>query len=283
MSSEPRPKKKRSVTEDSRRGEDAGADYHGRSPRRRRNSWLAFAVVVVVVWVVGSSESWLPAGLTEECAVTLLGGEVCGDDLLAFCQKSYDPEINADVCDGVLSDAGTSGPEVLAGRRATSRERHRRAVALARTRVGIGQPRRLGDVVYTVRSARWVSQLQGSLDEVILPQAGRRFFVARVSYKNVGRTPLDLLCGGATNFRLLDSRSRVFSTDEEAMIEHELNDEACVRKAQPGDLDTAAVVFQVSDAVTPVDLLIGRRSGPPPPGAEPYLAIPVKSAGENTG
>jgi hypothetical protein len=69
---------------------------------------IGIAIVFSTVTDTGVS----PIGETETCATTLLGGqELCGEELVAFCQDRYDPEINGDVCGPVLRDAGYSPEE----------------------------------------------------------------------------------------------------------------------------------------------------------------------------
>jgi hypothetical protein len=73
--------------------------------------WSQRAVVGVIICAAaglagGCSEvDELAAG--EPCATTLLGGqEICGEELVAFCKANYAPDVNGEVCETVLADAG---------------------------------------------------------------------------------------------------------------------------------------------------------------------------------
>lgn len=251
-----------------------------------RTRWvmLAVAVCAIALWWTGSLDRPLSSvGLNSEtCAQNLFGATICGDDLVAFCKDSYDPDINADVCDEVLRDAGSSPAEVLAGQRATDRARARRAQDAtlearfnARIKTGMRQSAALGDLTYRVVRARRASRTSGSTG-AILPRAGNQLVIADITYRNDGSAPVDLLCGGGSNFRLVDVHGRSFSTDSDAMFDAPRNDETCARDLQPGELEDATLIFQVPRSTQPADVLIGQPDDPPPGGTERYLVVNIR-------
>lgn len=69
-------------------------------PMRRRAPIVGFVLAAAALATAGCSSS------EQTCARTLLAGEICGDDLVLFCEQNYDKDTNADVCDQVLRDDG---------------------------------------------------------------------------------------------------------------------------------------------------------------------------------
>ncbi len=178
--------------------------------------------------------------VTENCAETLFGRELCGDELVAFCKERYDRQINADTCDPVLRDAGIDPEEMLAERRRRRAERRRARIEAARIPAKLGEPGRVAGVEYVVQSVTEVSSLAGAYGTVIEPRGGNKLVIVNLIYRNVGRKPTDLFCGGAPGFALIDVQGRQFSPDDEAMFESIANEEACAEELQPGSEDDAS-------------------------------------------
>jgi hypothetical protein len=189
--------------------------------------------------------------LTENCAETLLEGELCGDELVEFCTERYDRQINADTCDPVLRDAGIDPEEMLAERRRRRAERKLARIEAARVPVRIGEAGRVGGLEYVVENVTEASSLDGAYGTVLEPKGGNKLVVANLIYRNVGTKPADLLCGGASGFALIDELDRQFSVDDEAMFESILNDEACSEELQPGSEEDAQVIFDIGADVEP--------------------------------
>lgn len=62
-------------------------------------------VLLVLLYTIGALDEPLSSvGLNKgTCAENAFGNKMCGDELKEFCKESYNPELNADTCDEVLS------------------------------------------------------------------------------------------------------------------------------------------------------------------------------------
>jgi hypothetical protein len=77
-------------------------------PARSAHRRILTAVVLLGVgWFSGAFDRQLAeVGLNRHtCVDPLIGGTLCGDDLVAFCRERYDPQINDEVCGPVRRDA----------------------------------------------------------------------------------------------------------------------------------------------------------------------------------
>lgn len=83
------------------------------------------------------------ASSDEQCA-TLITGEVhCGDDLVRWCVRNYDPQINANICRATLRDAGYE-PRTIARRNAQREEEQITGIKTEDTRPKRGN---VGDIL----------------------------------------------------------------------------------------------------------------------------------------
>lgn len=224
-----------------------------------------------VVWGTGVLDKQLVgAGLNyQTCAENFAGKTMCGDQLVAFCRDSYDPEVNGEVCEPVLSDAGVDPQQLLDDR--AHALRHRRAVALraARTDATIGQESSDDGIAFTVRAVTTADVLPGAY-EVTTPKDGRRFVVVDLTYRNDTGAPVDILCGG-DGLALLDDAGRQFAADTDAMIGLSENQDVCGGASQPGGSTRATVVFEIPASVAPAQLLLWDSEKPGPAESGTFL------------
>ncbi len=264
---------------------------------------LAAGAVVasaVAVWLTGALDRPLAnIGLNNRtCIEPLLGDPLCGDDAVAFCRDRYNPDINADVCGDVLREAGVdvaaverrqaeqereerAALEERLERDAREQERQDREDALAKQEAArndgeVGQRTRVNDVAFTVNAFETAQSIPGSLGPIAARQ-GRKLVVARFTYENIGEEPLDLLCGGR-GFRLVDDKGRRFTVSDDNFEAAE-NEEACGGGIQPGETDDAAAVFEVQEAVAPVEVVLWNDQEGTPEDGVPHLAVPAVDHG----
>ena len=243
-----------------------------------------FATATTLLLVAASG-----CGVGEgDCAETAFGREMCGDELVRFCEERYNPRLNSDTCDPVLREAGIDPEEVLAGqrqqerdRRRAARERREQAELDARQNIDLGVPTRDNGIVFTVDAVREGRTIDGAYDEVVESRPGRKFVIAELTYKNAGREPVDLLCSasaGGDGFALIDRAGRTFSVADEAMFSAAENEEACGRETQPGETEDALVVFEVPAAVRPSELLVWNPAAKGPEDGGSHLSLLVAAS-----
>ncbi len=256
----------------------------------RRNWLIAAGLCIVALYATGFLDKPLSSvGLnTEPCAERLIGGKLCGAELVAFCRESYDPEINEDTCGQVLRDEGVDTAALAREREEAEREEIARverefeeeekrkaaeAEKAARREGKLERPSAIEGITFTVERIGPSASVEGSYS-TLSPAKGKQFVVAPLEYKNTGDGPLDLLCGGS-GFRLIDDAGRKFRPDAEAMLEAAANSEACSGGVQPGDAEDAIVIFEVARTVRPVQLVLwNSEQGNPEDGVE-HLVIPT--------
>lgn len=219
-------------------------------------------------------------GLNQEtCIENVFGGKRCGDDAVRFCRKRYDRDLNGDVCDDVLTEAGIDPEKMLAERRKRARAAARRRVERNRTAVQLGERGTDDGVSFTVTALERRESIDGAYEHAA-PKAGNIFIVAKLTYTNSGSKPIDLLCSmtaGSDGALLFDSRNRQFGTDGEATGVASANEEACGDNVQPGDTEDAELVFDVSSSIRPKGLVLWNPEKAGPEDGGTFLAIPTPS------
>jgi len=169
---------------------------------------------LALAWFSGALDEPLSSvGLNSEtCIENAFGVKTCGEDAVRFCRKQYDRELNGDVCDDVLSEAGIDPKKMLAERRQRARAAARRKLERNRTRVKVGEAGTDDGVSFTVTAFEERESIEGAYDRAT-PKDGNIFIVAKFTYTNDGTKPIDLLCSmtaGTDGAVLFDSRDRQF-------------------------------------------------------------------------
>ena len=236
---------------------------------------------LALAWSAGALDEPLSSvGLNSEtCIENAFGNKTCGDDAVRFCRKRYDRDLNGDVCDDVLTEAGIDPKKMLAERRRRARAAARRRLERNRTRVKIGEAGTDDGVSFTVTALDQRESIDGDYDNAT-PKAGNIFIVAKLSYTNDGTKPIDLLCSitaGTDGAVLVDGRDRQFSPDTDATSVAPANEEACGDDVQPGDTEDAELVFDVSDSTQPKGLVLWNPDKAGPEDGGTFLAIPTPS------
>jgi hypothetical protein len=244
-----------------------------------RNHWILLAALIalVIAWQAGTFDRPLSeVGLNAEtCAQNLFGATVCGDELVVFCKRNYDPDINADVCDDILREEGVDPAAIARRQREVEALSATRAQNKQRTDVARGASGTLDGVEYTAGAVRTVKRVTGPAG-AFKAKPGNVLIVTDIDYRNRGDKPVDVLCGAGNQFRLVDRRDKLYSADSEGMFSATANDEGCSRDVQPGQREDAQVIFQVPRGVVASELLIGEPADVPPPGDSPYLSVAVR-------
>jgi hypothetical protein len=261
---------------------------------------VVLAVLAGGAWATGALDKTLvDVGLNKEtCSKNLFGNVMCGDELVEFCLDRYDPEINGDVCETVLRDAGED-PEAAARRvefdeaqrmreieedleadaqreEREEEERLEEQRAAARDEAAIGDATELGGLTLTVDQLGPAELVEGAYTDVTADR-GRQLFVAQVTYRNAGSSPSGYLCSvtaGDQGFMLVDNQGREFTPDGEKTLEAAANEEACGGELQPGEGDDAWIVFEVPASVDPVELIAWNPDEPGPADGGAHVAIP---------
>lgn len=248
----------------------------------------------ITLWARGAFDEPLSkVGLNAEtCAENLFGNRLCGDELVAFCEERYDPDINEATCREVLADAGRD-PELVASDNAREQqdqiaetiadtervERERLAEERRANRhdATIGAAAQDDGVSFTVDRPRTLTSIAAEYDTAT-PKPGRVFLTFDVRYTNRGSRPIELLCdvtAGRSGFTLIDSTGRQFQPNADAMLTAAANSEACGEAVQPGDSEDALIVFQVRPSLEPRDLLVWNPAKPGPDEGGSHLDMHV--------
>jgi hypothetical protein len=81
-----------------------------RAPRSGTGLVLKIALGVFIGGLALAAAAYFalaqPWKSAENCATNIAGQKMCGGDLLAFCERHYDPQVNGDACRPTLRDAG---------------------------------------------------------------------------------------------------------------------------------------------------------------------------------
>lgn len=77
---------------------------------------LVAAIALVALYASGRLDEPLSSvGLnSRDCIENVFGNRTCGDAAVTFCRENYDPDLNANVCDDVLKDAGEDPTAIAA-------------------------------------------------------------------------------------------------------------------------------------------------------------------------
>lgn len=255
-----------------------------KSPAKKLGGAAAIGAVVVAV-LAFQSDAMQPTlseiGLnTKACATNLFGVTVCGEDLVAFCEERYDPDVNEDVCRQVLVDADLD-PDAIAQQNADAeqaeiedtiaeseqREQERLDAEREANRVKGDSSAFTADDGLEIRpvTSETATAIESEYD-VVRPDGGSRFVVFAVAVRNVGDKPTSAQCSWSTGSgaTLLDADGKSYSLDSDAMISHPENDTACGDDLQPGGESSTAFVFEVPDSVKPEEIQIWDPEQPGP-------------------
>jgi hypothetical protein len=115
------------------------------------------------------------------------------------------------------------------------------------TEIPFGQAGVDDDVTFKLMSFERVDRIATgpySSDGPIRPQHGAALYAATVVYKNNMSVSIDLLCGGAEGFKLIDRKVRNYDAIDR-LIEIPENDQICSREVQPGFKTRAVIPFEM--------------------------------------
>lgn len=175
----------------------------------------------------------------QSCATNIAGRQMCGDDLVAFCERRYDPSLNGDTCRPALEGAGRDP--------ATVRRRVKRAEQLAlygrRTRMAGG----FGDELWLAAApdelgVRVAVDEDPRVGEYDIPSAGSRYVAARVTLENQSRRTVTV--SPASSMRMIDNRGH--QAEPTIVSAGPCSQSFDDVELTPGDRRRGCVVFEIS-------------------------------------
>jgi len=224
---------------------------------------------------------------------------MCGNELVRFCKKRYDPKLNGHVCEEVLRDEGIDPDRVAADIEAEERRREEEIEQDLEARIA-EQERREKERLEARRRANRTDVPAGrqnageddgirfsvvSLDEVrsvdgdyeqAEASAGSRFVLVQVDYVNESDAPIDVACSmtaGGSGVALYDDADRRYTVDDEATLVHPMNELTCGDEIQPGQSSRVALAFEIGDAASPARIELWNPEHPGPEDGGTHLAF----------
>jgi hypothetical protein len=112
--------------------------------------------------------------------------------------------------------------------------------------ISVGEAAVDDDITFKVTSISSVDSIPGSefSEGPLTPRSGAKLVRVDLTYRNNTQTPVDLLCGGASGFVLLDEDDRNYEPVDD-LLDLAGNDEVCSENVQPGFRSQVVLAFQV--------------------------------------